>query len=223
MCDYELCCDGSDEWSGVGGVKCEDRCKDIGAEWKKGEATRQRTRNAAMRERKELVVEAQKIRKEIEEKIVDYRVLLVSDEERIKDAEKELVEVENQEKLKVVRAPKTSGKLGMLVSLAQNRINELKSTMGQLKEEKLEAEGRVRQLEELLEKFKVDYNPNFNDEGVKRAVRAWEDYDAAGRLSTGDWQFEQKLDSQLADDSEHGIVWEDYEQGEADTSIRKFH
>ena len=33
ICDYELCCDGSDEWAGVDGVRCEDRCKEMGREW----------------------------------------------------------------------------------------------------------------------------------------------------------------------------------------------
>ena len=35
VCDYEVCCDGSDEWEGAGGVKCEDKCKEIGKEFKR--------------------------------------------------------------------------------------------------------------------------------------------------------------------------------------------
>ncbi|EXK24263.1 protein kinase C substrate 80K-H [Fusarium oxysporum f. sp. melonis 26406] len=32
VCDYDLCCDGSEEYKGVGGVRCENRCSEIGKE-----------------------------------------------------------------------------------------------------------------------------------------------------------------------------------------------
>ncbi|ODQ68684.1 hypothetical protein NADFUDRAFT_81555 [Nadsonia fulvescens var. elongata DSM 6958] len=33
LCDYKLCCDGSDEWAHIGGVKCENRCEAMQREW----------------------------------------------------------------------------------------------------------------------------------------------------------------------------------------------
>jgi protein kinase C substrate 80K-H len=221
-CDYELCCDGSDEWAGVGGIKCEDKCKEIGVQWRKQNEIMQKSRSAAARERKQLVNEAWRARKEIEEKIANMQVQLISDEERVKNANTELAEVEKQEKFRMVRAPKKGGKVGILASLTKQRITDLKSSLTKLLEQKTQAEAKVRQLEELLDKFKEEYNPNFNDEGVKRAVRAWEDYEAAGRLPVGDYYFERELETRLGDDSEHGIQWEDFEQDDSDTGVCKF-
>jgi protein kinase C substrate 80K-H len=53
VCDYELCCDGSDEYDGVGGVKCEDQCAKIGKEWRKQDEIRQKSLNAARQRRKD--------------------------------------------------------------------------------------------------------------------------------------------------------------------------
>lgn len=58
VCDYDLCCDGSDEWAHVGGVKCEDRCKEIGKVWRKNDEQRKKSLGAAGKKRKELVAEA---------------------------------------------------------------------------------------------------------------------------------------------------------------------
>jgi protein kinase C substrate 80K-H len=221
VCDYELCCDGSDEWASVGGVKCEDKCREIGVEWRKQNEFRQKSKSAAAKERKELVSQAKRIRLEIEEKIANYQIMLISDEEKIKNANGELVEIEKQEKLRMVRAPKKGGRLGMLASLTKQRITDLKASLSKLVDQHHEAEKKVRQLEEILDKFKEEYNPNFNDEGVKRAVRAWEDYDAAGRYPVGDYLFERELEERLGDDSEHGLLWEDFEKEDPDTSACK--
>lgn len=221
-CDYELCCDGSDEWAGVGGIKCEDKCKEIGATWRKQDELRQKSRSAAAKQRKELVTEAKRARQEIEIKIGNLQVLLISDEERIKNANSELAEVEKQEKLRMVRAPKKGGKLGVLATLTKQRIADLKSSLTKVVDQKTQAELKLRQLEELLDKFKEEYNPNFNDEGVKRAVRSWEEYEAAGRYPVGDYYFEREIEQRLGDDLEHGIQWDDFEHDDSDTGVCKF-
>src|SRR6202012_6140089 len=92
VCDYELCCDGSDEWAGVGGVKCEDKCKELGAEWRKQNDARQKAHSAAMRKRRELVAEAARLRKELEDKIADLKVLAEGDDMKVAAAEAELAE-----------------------------------------------------------------------------------------------------------------------------------
>jgi protein kinase C substrate 80K-H len=90
-----------------------------------------------------------------------------------------------------------------------------------LHQEKSSAESRVKELEGLLETFKTEYNPNFNDEGVKRAVRAWEDYEARGRFQSPDEAAEKEVDDLALDDSQHGIVWDDYETEDHDTDTRE--
>jgi protein kinase C substrate 80K-H len=221
VCDYELCCDGSDEWEGVGGVKCEDKCKETGIEWRKKNESRQKALTGAAKNRRELVTEAARIKMGIEENLSTVRVLLGVAEINVNNAEQELVEVEKKEKLRAVKAPKEGGKLGILVALGQRRTEELRSNLQKVKEQRDDAKTRIRELEGLLASFKEEYNPNFNDEGVKRAVRAWEDYEARGRLPEDDGVSDKEIEEALKPDFENGLAWEEFEESQSDTDARR--
>ena len=70
----------------------------------------------------------------------------------------------------------------MVVGLARQRTEELLRSLVQVRQERDASKSRLQELEGILSTFKEEYNPNFNDEGVKRAVRAWEDYALATRV-----------------------------------------
>lgn len=221
ICDYDICCDGSDEWAHVGGVKCEDRCKEMGKEWRKAEETRQKSLTTALKKKRELVAEAGRLTKEIEDRIADLEVEEKAAETKIKSMEADLKNLEKQERGKVVKGAK-KGKVGMLASLAKGRVDELRAALVDVRTQRDESRSRVSELEEILSKFKVEYNPNFNDEGVKRAVRSWEDYAAkgtAGDYSAGAAQ-DRDLEEIAKEDSEtSGINWQQWEnedEGEID-------
>ena len=74
----------------------------------------------------------------------------------------------------------------------------------------------------ILSTFKEEYNPNFNDEGVKRAVRAWEDY-AARDKSSHNAAADRDLEEMSKSDEHNGLNWEEYENEdvEGDTDVRK--
>ncbi|KAF2644784.1 hypothetical protein P280DRAFT_466056 [Massarina eburnea CBS 473.64] len=210
ICDYELCCDGSDEYEHVGGVKCEDRCAKIGKEWKKQDEERQKSLGNANRKRKELVSEAERLRKEVEDRISTIKTQIEGQEIKVVALEKTLAEVEKQEKGKVVRGAGKGGKVGVLSGLAKGRIGELTENIHRVKGERDTARSRIEELEEILRRFKEEYNPNFNDEGVKRAVKAWEDYAAQERPGPDDAR-DRDLEEILKPDSESAIKWEDFE------------
>ncbi|KAF2663269.1 hypothetical protein BT63DRAFT_448904 [Microthyrium microscopicum] len=215
ICDYDNCCDGSDESEGI--VKCEDKCKEIGTMWKKAEEQKQKTLNVAMQKRRDLVATAARLKLEVEEKISNLKSMVQADEIKIQEAENNLVETEKREKLRAITAPKTGGRLGVLVSLAKKRTEDLRAGVLKLMQEKASAEFRVKELEGILEAFKTEYNPNFNDEGVKRAVRAWEEYEARGRHPADDHVAQKEMEDLVQDDSEHGLTWDDYETADRDT------
>ena len=81
----------------------------------------------------------------------------------------------------------------------------------------------MEELEGILKTFKEEYNPNFNDEGVKRAVRAWEDYAAKDKAALGNEARDRDLDEIAKSDEEAGpINWADYaEEEESDTDVRE--
>ncbi|KAH7139001.1 glucosidase II beta subunit-like protein-domain-containing protein [Dendryphion nanum] len=219
VCDYELCCDGSDEWEGVGGTKCEDRCTKMGKEWRKQDEIRQKSLGAANKKRKELIAEAGRMKKEVENRIQTLKTQIQSQELKVQSLEKSLTELERQEKGKVIRGAGKGGKLGVLRTLTKERIDELVLNVGRVRAEREAARSRIQELETILRAFKEDYNPNFNDEGVKRAVRAWEDYAAQERPGPDDAS-DRDLDEILKPDSESAIKWEEFDDNtEGDVDV----
>ncbi|KAF2006918.1 glucosidase 2 subunit beta precursor [Amniculicola lignicola CBS 123094] len=212
-CDYDLCCDGSDEWEAVGGLKCEDRCAKIGKEWRKQDEARQKSLGAANKRRKELITEAARLKQEVEDRIKTLQTQTQSQELKVQALEKSLQEIERQEKGRVVKGAGKGGKLNVLSSLAKERIQELLDNLGRVKDERDAARLRIEDLEGILRRFKEEYNPNFNDEGVKRAVKAWEDY-AATEQPGPDAAKDRDLDEILKPDSESAINWSEFEEGE---------
>ncbi|KAI9703530.1 MAG: hypothetical protein M1820_005834 [Bogoriella megaspora] len=214
VCDYELCCDGSDEWAGVGKTKCEDKCREIGYQWRKQNEVRQRALSAANKRRNELVVEAARLRREVSDRIKSLTEEIHGAELRVKGLEEEVAEAEKKDRLKVTKKSSGGGKLGVLSSLTKQRISELRQNLIETREERDDAIERAKKLESVLSAFKEEYNPNFNDEGVKRAVRAWEDYAASGLIPELDAKVESDLDTLAKEDSENGIIWTDFEGDE---------
>lgn len=125
VCDYELCCDGSDEWEQVGGIKCEDRCAKIGKEWKRLDDQRQADLAAAQKKRTALVAEAAQLRKATEEKVAKLTKEISELQQKEQTLKKEYEDIEKREKNRVV---KTSGKgrTSVLAGLTKVRIEELR-------------------------------------------------------------------------------------------------
>ena len=224
VCDYDLCCDGSEEWDHVGGIKCEDKCKEIGKEWKKHDEVRQKSLTIAAKKRKELVKEAAKLRKENEDRMRDLEPQIKAAEAKLKQSEQELTEVQKKEKGKVVRSSpgQKGGKVGVLIQLARERTEELRDNLIRVMGERDSTRQRLERLEVIMEKFKEEYNPNFNDEGVKRAVRAWEDY-VAEEADEVDTVRDRDLHEITKTDEDNGLSWDEYagEEG-SDTDVCKY-
>jgi protein kinase C substrate 80K-H len=221
VCDYELCCDGSDEWAGVGGTKCEDRCKEIGKEWRKNDERRKKSMAGALKKRRELVVEAGRLRKEVEDRIGTLKAEIGASEVKVKNLEQELADVERRERGKVVKGggPGKS-KVNVLAGLAKERVEELRETLIDVRAQRDMVKERMGELEAMLTKFKEEYNPNFNDEGVKRAVRSWEEYAAKDKVGDTEEAYERDLDEIVKpDDAEGGVNWAEWDTVEEESDV----
>ncbi len=224
VCDYDYCCDGSDEWARVGGVKCEDRCKEIGKEWRKQDEQRQKSLSSAAKRRKEIVADAERLRKEVEDRLQSLRTEIQGGEMKVKSLESDLAEAERQERSKVVKSPKGLSKMGLLAQLARDRIEELRESLLEVRSQRDTGKARIAELEGILSTFKEEYNPNFNDEGVKRAIRSWEDYAARDKSSIGDDAHDRDLDEIVKPDGDTGAInWSEWEEPEeSDADVRKY-
>lgn len=224
VCDYEFCCDGSDEWAKVGGKACEDKCKEIGKEWRKNDEQRQKALGSAAKKRKELIIEAARLRKEIEGRIQTLGTQIEGSVITVNNLEAALAEVEKQEKAKVMKSSGSGSRVSVLAGLAKDRIEELRGALFDVWRQRDAAKERIAELEGILSTFKEEYNPNFNDEGVKRAVRSWEEYAAREKSPDDDAARDRDLDEITKPDSDSGAIqWSEWEDAvESDTDVRKY-
>lgn len=218
ICDHELCCDGSDEYAGVGGVKCENKCTEIGKAAQKLKEQSEKLRRGGMKVRAEMVARAKVLRKELEDdlKVTAARIEGVAG--NVQALEKVLKETEEKERLRLsaVKKLKEGSKMGTLVSAARDRSGELKRTLERVKRERDSAVERLLAAEAILAALKEGYNPNFNDEGVKTAVRAWEEYLAQDVIAQKPSEAEEsELGGLLETDP---IDWDEFFVGDVEDS-----
>lgn len=135
-----------------------------------------------------------------------------------------LAEVEKKEKGKVVKSSGRGSRISVLAGLAKDRIEELRVALLDLRRQRDAAKERISELEAILSIFKEEYNPNFNDEGVKRAVRSWEEYAAREKPAEGDAARDRDLDEITKSDAESGAIqWSEWDEpDESDADVRKY-
>lgn len=215
VCDYELCCDGSDEFAHVGGIQCENRCDAIGKEHRRLEEERRQSKERSAKQKRTMAKKARELRRRVEARVSTLKAELEGLEIKKEELQKKYEEVERSERNKVVKAGGQGGKLGVLVGLAKARVAELRDALDKLLDQRDDLQDRVEQLEDILTKLKEEYNPNFNDEGVKAAVKAWEDY-AAGQAGEKPSEIsDTEITELLKEDGEtSGINWAEFENSE---------
>jgi protein kinase C substrate 80K-H len=222
MCDYDLCCDGTEEYGHVGGVKCENRCVEIGKEYKRLADEKRQKMERAAKQKNGLLSAAQGLRQKAEAKIAQLNVEITALEVKKADLQKKHAAAQLQDTGKVVKSEGVGGKLGVLISVAKTRVAELRHTLDKVVQQRDNLRTRVEELESILGKFKDEYNPNFNDEGVKSAVKSWEDYAAREADTVQESAVDADIEDVLQEDSEtNGINWAEFESGEegSDTDI----
>jgi protein kinase C substrate 80K-H len=222
VCDYEVCCDGSDEWEGVGGVKCPDKCQGIGKEWRRLDEIRHQAAANALKKKADLVAQARGLRDGLVANIAQLAGEIKELEGQTAELERKYNDIERRERGRVVISKGKGSKVTVLAGLAKQRVEELRNALVSVAEKRDGLKARVRELETILSTFKEEYNPNFNDEGVKRAVKAWEDY-AANKVETDDEEEDSEIEEITQPDSEtEGINWTEWETEaeESDTAAR---
>jgi len=208
----------------VGGVKCPDKCSEIGKEWKKLEDIKQKSMRNALKKKDELVKEAQSLKAGLEVTISNIKTEITGLGVKADDLEKKYNEVERRERGKIVGSKGKGSKVTILAGLAKQRVEQLRESLINVVAKKNALKQRVEELEHILSTFKEERNPNFNDEGVKRAVKAWEDY-AAAKVDTDESAEDRDIEETSKPDSEtEGINWAEWETEpeESDVEARMY-
>lgn len=215
VCDYDVCCDGSEEF---GHVRCPDRCAEMGREHRAVEAERRAMLQRAQAKRDALVHEAAGLRRRAESKLAELTAAMADLAAKKADLEAEHAEAKAQDAGRVV----VGGGLGGLVNLAKTRVAELREKLDKAVQERTRLQDRVDELRAVLAALKTDYNPNFNDEGVKAAVKAFEDFVAREAADPPSPLADADVGALLQEDGPHGGVnWAEFEEQGDDTEIRE--
>ena len=212
-----------EEYSGVGGISCPNKCAEIGKEWRRVEAEKKRALDNAGVQRVEMVKQAKNARRDVEARVAELRGEVTALEAKRIELQDKLDEAESLERRKVARGGASGGKLGELLDMSKNRVDELRETLELVMKQRDEARGKVAELEGVLKRFREEYNPNFNDAGVKQAAKSWDDYAAKIAAELAPIISDKEILDVLAEDGENsGINWKDFEvEEEADADISK--
>ncbi|OAA52966.1 glucosidase 2 subunit beta precursor [Cordyceps fumosorosea ARSEF 2679] len=217
ICDYDLCCDGSEEYASVGGTKCENRCAAIGKEHRRLAEEKDRKMRNAQAQRSKMISDSEALRKQTEARIAEIESEIRATSSRKLTLEARFKELQKKDRNRVVKSG-GGGKLGVLLGQAKSRVGELREVLSKVSDERDKLRIKVNELDTVLRKLKEEYNPNFNDEGVKAAVKAFEDF--AAREAEQPFDGDDDVSSVLADDGEHsGINWAEFESSDDDADI----
>ncbi|WZH49391.1 glucosidase II beta subunit-like protein-domain-containing protein [Fusarium acuminatum] len=122
VCDYDLCCDGSEEYSTVHGVKCENKCAEIGKEHRRLEDEKRKNMQQAAKKRGAMVAEAKDLRQKVEQKVADLNKEIATLEAKKEELARKHREAEQQDKGKVVREGGNGGE-STLVRAAREALD----------------------------------------------------------------------------------------------------
>lgn len=165
VCDYEICCDGSDEWASG---KCPNKCDEVKQKFDSFVQTRKADIDKALRIRDQYVRKAERAKatvvqqlEQIQEEIAVLEGQLEKENRRLADAKK--------------RAEQGSEDEGTV-----KKISELTTQLQSYIKDSIASEKRskstINKLEGLLNDLVENYNPNYNDASVKQCVNQFREY-----------------------------------------------
>ncbi|KAG7921527.1 hypothetical protein KL905_002985 [Ogataea polymorpha] len=160
ICDYDLCCDGSDEADG----KCPSRCAQMKKSWEEETAARNAVISRGLANKAKIQHKAHKQRTKLK-----YEITQLSAE--IEKLDQELYGL-NQ-----LKAP--TEKESAIISVFEQLDSKLEDISSQISEKLKQLDAKrqnLRNLEEILESMSNEYNHNFNDPAVKAAAQAFQEY-----------------------------------------------
>ncbi|CUM46092.1 uncharacterized protein AC631_01397 [Debaryomyces fabryi] len=160
VCDYEICCDGSDEYlSG----KCENKCVEIHQQYLTYLQASKEEMDISLSEKKKLLVIAQERRALIESRLKDLeKELEMSLKFKDKEIESQSVEDDVPDQLVYSKLSPYIEELQMNIQGDRNKIEDYSK--------------KIAYLEGILSSLIENYNPNFNDLAVKDTVNKFRDY-----------------------------------------------
>lgn len=159
---------------------CKDTCKSVGKEWKKERETWSQEVRLGVKEREKLEEKAQEKIRSLNFEKAKLAAEVEAAKAKVKEAEEKVKQVEEEDKLRTVK----QGGLSVPLGLIKDRLEAVREALSKVILERDDLQRRLDRLEDMMKLLHKDYNPNFNDEAVKAAVRGWEEYQAGVAAET---------------------------------------
>lgn len=163
VCDYDICCDGSDEPS----RKCENKCGEVRKQYDDFVRNRKQNVQEALVAKNYLVEKASQAKQELAEKLA-----VMKNEIHTKD-----------EDLKFLVAQLASAELSgedvdedSVVQEALRLAERVEEKLANIAKTAKELQQKLSLLEKMLSDLAQNFNPNFNDASVKLCVKLFEEY-----------------------------------------------
>lgn len=161
VCDYDVCCDGSDEYASG---QCENKCKEVMEQYRKYEEEKRNGVEKALKVKDGLLAQAEKAKNALARKASEVKKLL-EDEKRTLLELSALIEANEN----------TESALPLVEELSQY-VENVQEQFSRLQSSDAAKAKRIAQLESMLAELAQNYNPNFNDASVKLCVRLYGEY-----------------------------------------------
>lgn len=154
VCDYKVCCDGSDEKSG----KCPNRCLELAEKAELLRLERKARLENGLKAKRDLIVQSQNKLREISQRRAEL-------EKTIQLEQQQLNYLNEQDPNDSALRKEVDPQLEKVVQILKVQKDEI-----------LLLKTKADSLERLLKELEKNYNPNFNDAAVKAAVQGFRDY-----------------------------------------------
>ncbi|WEJ94547.1 hypothetical protein PSN45_002038 [Yamadazyma tenuis] len=160
-CDYDRCCDGSDEY--ITG-NCPNKCKEIHDQYVMYEALMEEKVRLAASTNTKLKQDAIALKDRVEAKLESFR------QENVNLVDK-LTQLEEAQAHGFVGTQELS-----VYDEISSYTNKVAEKAADLEATHASTSQRAKKLEAILHNLLTNYNPNFNDAAVKEAVNKFQDY-----------------------------------------------
>ncbi|KAJ2833214.1 hypothetical protein J3B01_004515 [Coemansia erecta] len=168
VCDYDVCCDGSDEWDSL--IKCPNRCAEIGAKRRDDEEKLALANDAGMRKLQELVAQGRELRQTKSAELEHKRAELAKTEQEYSVAEAHKNELEQIQRDHETHNANTMQQL--TTEYLEPVVQYRKELAAQLHILRAHRDTLIR----LLKAVRDGHNVEFNDEAVAKVVHEYGEY-----------------------------------------------
>lgn len=187
VCDYDLCCDGSDEAPGL----CPNRCAELNKAYIEEETRKNRILENGWLLRQRLVKDAAKKKNELERELSKHNEKLTNYNQKLQVAREKL---ENAE---IKSAASQGSELATLLSSAKEALRKAYEAAEASWQRSEKISDQLQDLEEILSTMEQDHNPNFNDMAVKAAINNFHDV-MSNKIEVATLRIPDDLEAQLA-------------------------